>query len=102
MTNLGIPFLLFPGCLPAALGTSLALLVALQNNRAGGVDVGHQLVCALIAAVGVVALGELEISRGELLAGDRRGVDPEPLEQCKGVVEEQFSAAAAFNVLSIW
>src|SRR5215469_11657726 len=97
MTNLATRFLLSPA-VPAR---SLADPVALQNNRAGGVDVGHQLVCVLIAAVGVVALGELEIGRGKLLAGDRPGVDPEPLEQCKGVVEEQISAAAAFNVLSI-
>jgi hypothetical protein len=55
----------------------------------------------LVAAVGVIAFGEHEIGRGELLARDRPGVDPEPLEQCKGVVEEQFSAAAALKVLSI-
>ena len=38
----------------------------------------------------VRAFGELEIGGGELLSGDRPGIDPEPLEQRKGIVEEQF------------
>ena len=44
----------------------------------------------LVAAVGVVAFGKFEIGGGKFLGGDRPGIDPEPLEQCKGVVEEQF------------
>ncbi len=44
----------------------------------------------LIAAVGVVALGEDEIGGGEFLGGDRPDVDPEPLEKCECVVEKQL------------
>jgi hypothetical protein len=80
---------------------SLVDPVAFPNDCAGGVDVGHQLVRVLVAAVGVVALGELEIGGGEFLGGDRPGVYPEPLEQCEGVVEEQLSSTAADKVLSM-
>ena len=64
--------------------------MAFQNGRPGGVDVGHQLVGRLVAAVGVVALGEGEIGGGEFPGGDRPDVDPEPLEKCECVVEEQL------------
>ena len=61
--------------------TGSAHPMALQNGRPGGVDVGHQFVGRLVAAVGVVALGEDEIGGGEFLGGDRPDVDPEPLEE---------------------
>jgi hypothetical protein len=64
--------------------------VALQDGCPGGVNVGHQLVGRLVAAVGVVALGEDEISGGEFLDGDRPDVDPEPFEKRECVVEEQL------------
>jgi hypothetical protein len=64
--------------------------VALQDGRPRGVDVGHQLVGRLVAAVGVIALGEDEIGGGEFLGGDRPDVDPEPLEKRECVVEEQL------------
>ena len=61
--------------------TGSAHPMALQNGRPGGVDVGHQFVGRLVAAVGVVALGEDEIGGGEFLGGDRPDVDPEPPEE---------------------
>jgi hypothetical protein len=65
--------------------------VALQYGGPGGVDVGHQLVGRfLVAAVGVVALGEGEIGGGEFPGGNRPDVNPEPLEECECIVEEQL------------
>ena len=40
--------------------------VGVQNARPCGVDVGHQVMGFLIAAIGVVALGEGKIGRGEI------------------------------------
>jgi hypothetical protein len=64
---------------------------ALQNGCPGGVDVGHQLMGLLVAAVGVVALGQRKIGRRELLGGDRPDVDPEPLEQRHSIIRKQLS-----------
>ena len=64
---------------------------ALQNGRPGGVDVGHQLMGLLIAAIGVVALGQRKIGGRELLGGDRPDVDPEPLEQRYSIIRKQLS-----------
>src|ERR1700730_16240857 len=64
---------------------------ALQNGRPGGVDVGHQLMGLLIAAVGVVPLGQRKIGGRELLGGDRPDVDPEPLEQRHSIIRKQLS-----------
>jgi hypothetical protein len=36
-------------------------LVILQDRSARGIDVGHQLMAFLIAAIGMIALGEIEI-----------------------------------------
>jgi hypothetical protein len=62
-----------------------------KNGRPGGVDVGHQLMGLLIAAVGVVALGQRKIGDRELLGGDRPDVDPEPLEQRHSIIRKQLS-----------
>src|SRR5271170_2161775 len=64
---------------------------ALQNGRPGCIDVGHQLMGLLIAAVGVVALGQHKIGGRELLGGDRPDVDPEPLEQRHSIIGKQLS-----------
>ena len=45
----------------------------------------------LIAAVGVVALGQPKIGGRELLGGNRPDVDPEPLEQRYSIIREQLS-----------
>src|ERR1700738_691687 len=62
---------------------------ALQNGCPGGVDVGHQLMGLLVAAVGVVALGQRKIGDRELLGGDRSDVAPEPLEQRHSIIRKQ-------------
>jgi len=64
---------------------------AFQNGRPGRVDVGHQLMGLLIAAVGVVALGQRKIGGRELLGGDRSDVDPEPLEPRHSIIRKQLS-----------
>ena len=87
MMNLRTRFLPFRQRFPV---TRLAHAMAFQNGGPGGVDVGHQLVGRLVAAVGVVALGEDEIGGGEFFAGDRSDVNPEPLEKCECIVEEQL------------
>src|SRR5260370_11561576 len=63
---------------------------ALQNGRPGSVDVGHQLLGLLIAAVGVVALCQRKIGSSELPCGDRPDVDPEPLEQRHSIIRKQL------------
>jgi hypothetical protein len=45
----------------------LSFPVGLQNGRPCGIDVGHQVMGLLIAAIGVVPLGEAKICRGEIL-----------------------------------
>src|SRR3984893_15992410 len=45
----------------------------------------------LIAAVGVVALGQRKIGDRELLGGDRPDVDPETLEQRHSIIRKQLS-----------
>ena len=70
---------------------------ALQNGRPGRVDVGHQLMGLLIAAVGVVALGQRKIGGRELLGGDRPDVDPEPLEQRHSIIWKQLSPCPQYE-----
>lgn len=65
--------------------------MALQDGRSGGVDVGHQLLRLLIAAVGMVAFGKGEIGGGEFPGRDRPDVDPEPFEKRQCVFEKQLS-----------
>ena len=65
-------------------------LLALQNDRPGSIDVGHQFVGFLVSAIGVVAFGESEIGRRELCRGQRGDIDPEAFEEGQGVFERQF------------
>jgi hypothetical protein len=69
--------------------------MALQYRRPGGIDIGHQIVGFLVAAVGMVTFGEHKIGGGEFPCRDRPDIDPEPLEKRKRVLEEQFSALPA-------
>ena len=65
-------------------------LLALQNDRPGSIDVGHQLVGFLVSTIGVVAFRESEIGRRELCRGERGDIDPEAFEEGQGVFERQF------------
>ena len=51
----------------------------------------------LIAAVGVVALGQRKIGGRELLGGDRPDVDPEPLEQRHSIIWKQLSPCPQYE-----
>jgi hypothetical protein len=66
--------------------------MALQYRRSGGVDIGHQIVGFLIAAVRMITFGQHKIGGGEVPCGDRPDIDPESLEKRECVVEEQFLA----------
>jgi hypothetical protein len=44
----------------------------------------------LVAAVGMIALGEGEIIGGEFHGRKRADVDPEPFEECYRVVDEEL------------
>jgi hypothetical protein len=68
-------------------------LLALQNDQAGRVDVGHQLVGLLVPAIGVIAFGESEIGRGEFSRGERGDIDPEAFKEGQGVLERQFQSS---------
>ena len=67
---------LFINAIPSVWRQGSTHSAALQNGRPGGVDVRHQLMGLLVAAVGVVALGEGETGGSEFLGGDRPDVDP--------------------------
>ena len=82
---------LFINAIPSVWRQGSTHSAALQNGRPGGVDVGHQLMGLLIAAVGMVALGQRKIRGRELLGGDRADVDPEPLEQRHSIIRKQLS-----------
>jgi hypothetical protein len=75
--------------------------MTLQNGCPGGVDIGHQLVGFLIAAVGVIAFGEAEVSGGEFLRRDRSDIDPEPLEECECVGKEQSNPARGWQMCGL-
>jgi hypothetical protein len=65
----------------------LCFPVGVQNARPCGVDVGHQIMGFLIAAIGVVPLGKGKIGRGKVPRRYRPDVDPEPMEQRECVVQ---------------
>src|SRR5260221_11342836 len=59
------------------------LAVALLDDRAGGVDVGHQLPGVTVADIWVVAFRQLEIGGGEFPLRQRGDIDPQASEQQK-------------------
>ena len=66
--------------------------MAPQYRRPGGVNIGHQIVGILIAAVGMIALGQREICGREFPCRDRADIDPKPLKQCQCVLGKQLLA----------
>jgi len=75
---------------------------ASQYRRSCSIDIGHQIVGLLIAAVGMITFGQRKIGRREFPRGDRPDIDSEPLEKRECVFQEQFLALpAADNVRAV-